>query len=151
MRWSIWVALWLGAASAWIRPARAAWITGAGFLGLHVVLAFHLVHQWSHAAAVEATARQVESVVGFRSGEGLWINHLFLAGWTWVAWRWDALGQRARRLWWACFLFMGFNGAVVFVSGPARGFGIAWFLFSLVSAGRAWPVNRAATKPGATP
>lgn len=131
-----WAALWIGAASAWARRPCHFWIAGGLCLAVHVGLSFGLVYDWSHAAALRATALQVEAVTGFRSGGGLWFNDLFLALWIWVAWRWESMGRRGRGVWWSGFLFMGFNAAVVFVSGPARWMGLAWTLFAGVSAVR---------------
>jgi hypothetical protein len=133
---TIWAALWLAVLSAWVRWSRWCWIGGGVCLAAHVALAFHGVHGWSHEAAVEATALQVEAVTGVRSGAGIWMNHLFLAAWVWVAWRWDRLGLPGRRIWWGVLLFMGVNGGVVFVEGAARWIGIGWGMAAGVSAGR---------------
>lgn len=144
-------ALWLTRGTAWLaltlyaaaeaaeassrargrRAARALQTAGcAVFLG-HVVAAFHFHHGWSHAAAVEETARQTEALTGLRWGGGLHLNYLFALVWLAdVAWRWAAADGWARRpacLAWAVrgwFLFMIVNGAVVFVRGPARWYGL---------------------------
>lgn len=143
-----WAALWIGAASAWGPRPRLFWLAGGILLAVHVGLSFGLVHGWSHDAAMEATARQVEAVTGFRSGGGLWVNYLFLALWAGVAWRWETLGQLGRRAWWAGFLFMGVNAAVVFVPGPARWLGLAWTVFAGASAIRACRPRGDSGSPG---
>ena len=129
-----WASMWIGAVSAWTSRPRLFLIAGGIALAAHVGLSFARVHGWSHSAAMEATALQVEAVSGFRSGGGLWFNYLFLAHWAWVAWRWDHLGRFGRRVWWGGFLFMGFNAAVVFVPVPARWLGVAWTAFAVASA-----------------
>jgi len=82
---SIWAALGFGVLSAWVRRDRECWILGGVCLWVHAALAFHGVHDWSHAAAVEATAAQVAAVTGWRSGGGLWVNYAFLLTWAGVA------------------------------------------------------------------
>ncbi len=133
---TIWAALWLAVLSAWVRWSRSCWIGGGVCLAAHVALAFHGVHGWSHEAAVEATAQQVEAVTGIRSGFGIWVNYLFLMAWAGVAWRWDRLGSRGRRIWWGILLFMGVNGGVVFVEGVGRWIGVVWTMAAGVSAYR---------------
>lgn len=136
LKLTVWAALWMGVLSAWVRWARWCWIGGGVCLAAHVALSFHEVHGWSHDAAVVATAKQVEAVTGMRSGSGLWANYVFLAGWAFVAWRWDRIGLVGRRVWWGVLLFMGVNAAVVFVSGPARWVGVLWTVVAVVSAWR---------------
>jgi len=131
-----WAALWIGALSAWVWRPRLFWIAGGVCLLVHAILAFAQVHGWSHAAAVEATAIQVESVTGIRSGVGLGFNYLFLALWISVALRWETLDRRVRMAWWLGFLFMGFNAAVVFVPPSARWGGVVWTVFAAASAVR---------------
>lgn len=114
------------------RFARAAWTAGIALALLHVVLAFHVVYGWSHAAAVHATVRQTVDRFGWGWSGGIYVNYLFLTLWLAdVLWWWIAPAVRAarpagletgRRL---LFAFMFLNGAVVFASGPARVAGIA--------------------------
>lgn len=125
---SIWAALGFGVLSAWVRRERLCWIVGGVCLWVHAALAFQVAHGWSHAAAEEATAAQVASVTGWRSGGGLWVNYGFLIAWAWVAWRWNQLGRTGRLVWWAVVLFLGFNGAVVFAPAGSRWLGILWTL-----------------------
>lgn len=125
---SIWAALGFGVLSAWVRRDRECWMLGGVCLWVHAALAFHAVHGWSHAAAEEATAAQVAAVTGWRSGGGLWVNYAFLLTWAGVAWGWNRLGRTGRLVWWACVLFLGFNGAVVFAPTGSRWLGILWTL-----------------------
>jgi len=133
-----WLALWAGAASPWFAQPALAWRMGGLALIAHVAWAFAEVHGWSHASAVEATARQVESVIGRKSGGGIWANYAFVLAWFRTSWSWPRLSPSWRRLWWSVFLFMGFNGALVFVTGPARWLGIAWSAVAIVSFAREW-------------
>jgi len=124
------------------RAARAAWTTGAVFALVHVLLAFHVRHAWSHAAAVADTARQTRELLGREVGAGVYFNYVFLAVWLAdAAWWWIAprsfgarppAVDRAVRLF---LLFMFVNGAVVFPRGPVRlaglvlvaGLAAAWY------------------------
>lgn len=133
-----WLALGLGAASPWFTQPALAWRLAGMSLVAHVAWAFAAVHGWSHAAAVEATAREVEAVTGWRSGGGVWANYVFVLAWLAASWAWPRLKTPWRRLWWAAFLFMGFNGAVVFVHGPARWLGMAWSVVASVGFARSW-------------
>jgi len=107
-------------------------------MAAHATWAFAGIHRWSHDAAREATARQVEAVTGWRLGSGIWVNYAFVIAWSWIAWAWPRMNQEGRRAWRACFLFMGFNGAVVFVHGPARWMGIAWTVAAITSCATSW-------------
>lgn len=148
---SIWAALGFGVLSAWVRRDRECWILGGVCLWVHAALAFHAVHDWSHAAAVEATAAQVAAVTGWRSGGGLWVNYAFLFTWAGIAWRWNRLGRTGRLVWWSLVLFLGFNGAVVFAPTGSRWLGILW---TLAAGGAVLRLSRASSVPtvvGATP
>src|SRR5262245_38288781 len=108
----------------YVRHARWAWTMGCLFFIAHVVCAFGYYHGWSHTAAYVETARQTEELTGFRWGGGLYLNYLFGAIWLLdvVMWwrRADSPKSRPRwltRLWQGFFLFMVFNGAVVFGKG----------------------------------
>jgi hypothetical protein len=125
------------AAGATLRSSagRVPWTAGAALAALHVAAGFHFRHDWSHAAAVEDTARQTEAALGVAFGGGLWFNYAFLALWAVDAlWWWaDAKGFRARPAaldravrGYVAFIFA--NGALVFPHGPVRIFGAAVFL-----------------------
>lgn len=105
------------------RLARGLWTSGAIAMAVHVICAFHFVHDWSHAAAWEHTARRTAEVAGFDWGGGLIINEVFLAWWLFDAatlWRSPLPGWR-QSLWYetllhAWFAFLMINATVVF--GP---------------------------------
>jgi hypothetical protein len=113
------------------RLARGASTIGIGLALIHVVLAFELVYAWDHEAAVAATTQQAADRFGLRWRGGIYVNYLFLTLWCAdVLWWWAApashaarsLRVEAARL--ALFVFMFFNGAVVFASAAGRAVGI---------------------------
>jgi hypothetical protein len=130
-RLTIWGALFAAAIGAW-RPSRWAWTLGCAALLAHIACAFAFVHGWSHDDAYRETARQTAALTGLNWGGGVFFNYVFAAAWLAdvFAW-WLAPAVRARcprwisLFWHGFFLFMVFNGAVVFISGPARGLGLA--------------------------
>jgi hypothetical protein len=134
-RWTVRLALLLYAATLALRRSRPAerrtarllWTAGCLLFLAHVAAAFHFFHGWSHARAYAETARQTGQMFGVYSGAGLYLNYLFTLLWAAdVAWWWrgiDAYDRRPRSIGFALhafMLFMAFNGAVVFVRGPAR-------------------------------
>ena len=140
-RVTIWLALGLYAAAQVARrrppcPASGVgvWLLTFGF-GLymgHVLLAFGLHYDWSHATAYAETATQTEALTGWRWGGGLYLNYLFsavwgveLGWWRWAPERYERRAHGAELAMRAFFLFMIVNGAVVFVSGPQRWLGVA--------------------------
>jgi hypothetical protein len=111
------------------RAARTCWALGLAAFLVHVGLAFHHHHHWSHAEAL----RHVAEVSGF--GPGIFLSYLFTLAWTAdVAW-WCA-GPRsyaARPAWvgrclHGFLLFMVFNATVVYEQGFIRWAGLAGFL-----------------------
>ncbi|MGH9673937.1 MAG: hypothetical protein ACRD44_12215 [Bryobacteraceae bacterium] len=107
--------------------SRLAWTAGCLLYLAHVAAAFHFHHDWSHAAAYRATARQTAQTLGVDWGGGLWFNYAFTVAWCADAlWWWIAPASRARRPRWlaaalhAFLAFMWLNGAVVFASGFVR-------------------------------
>jgi hypothetical protein len=111
---------------------RALWTAGMLVYLVHVCAAFHVVHGWSHGAAVAETARQTRALFGVDTGVGIWFNYLFTAVWAAdAAWWWLDPGGYHRRpaaatgAVHAFMAFMFFNGAVVFASGPSRWIGLA--------------------------
>jgi hypothetical protein len=121
---------------------RILWTAGAAFTLVHVVLAFHFIHAWSHAAAFADTARQTEAALGLAFGGGVFVNYAFLMIWAAdAAWWWlspttfqkrpGALDASVRLF----ILFIFVNGAIVFPSGPVRllgllvvgTLGVAWY------------------------
>ena len=135
-RWTVRVALALYAVTAALRlstpdrrqVARALWTAGCILFLAHVAAAFHFFHGWSHAHAFRDTARQTRELFGIDWGGGLYLNYLFTAVWTAdvAYWWWAGLDAYDRRPRWigvalhGFFVFMAFNGAVVFAAGPTR-------------------------------
>ncbi|MDY3554710.1 hypothetical protein R5W24_003839 [Gemmata sp. JC717] len=100
---------------------RALWTLGCALLLVHIAVAFHVGHGWSHAAAWEHT-RQVGGY-----GDGVFVNYVFALVWVVdVVWAWvafDSYLRRPHRLTWAVhgfFLFVIFNAAVVFGGWVSR-------------------------------
>jgi hypothetical protein len=105
---------------------RILWTIGALSLAAHLAAAMQFRHGWSHTAAVAETARQTEAKFGMNWGGGVWFNYAMILLWTADAvcsWAAPTLHDRPstwRRSVNGFFLFMWFNGAVVFPSGPVR-------------------------------
>ena len=150
---TIWVALALFAVGEWGRRARrpetatgGAWrasLAGLLLAGAHVLLAFDVRHDWSHASAVQETTRQTAAVYGFDWGGGVYVNYAFLGVWVVDLWRWRVAARRGLfRPRWGTWLARAFyfivilNGAVIFAAGWRRGLGAA-LVAALVAAW--WP------------
>lgn len=131
------------------------WIWTAGWLGYaaHVVLAFHFVHQWSHADAWQHTASETDRMFGVHRGEGLWVNFAFSAWWLSDVVRIWSANRRQRRtdvgldyFTQAFFAFIVFNATVVF--GPAV---YRWMSIPvLLALGWAWLQGRNSLQGAAT-
>jgi hypothetical protein len=116
------------------RGATARWfwtLAWTAFL-VHLVMAFHHAHHWSHADAVAHT----EEMSGF--GPGIYLSHLFTVVWTAdVVFWWCCPRRYAKRSPWVDRLlhgfmaFMIFNGTVVFEDGLIRWAGIGMFVVLL--------------------
>lgn len=103
------------------------WALGCALLWVHIAVAFHLGHGWSHRAAWEHT----KQVGGY--GDGVFVNYAFA-----LVWLLDALwalvaraSYRARPRWlhWAVHGFLAFvvfNAAVVFASWGTRVVFLGW-------------------------
>ena len=162
VRGSVWLALGLYPAGVWLVRAdltepvwlrlRWAWSLGAAIFALHVISAFTVFYGWSHAVAIEETARQAEAVTGRAVGVGLYLNYLFASVWlvdAVRAWRRPEAYRRGSPAWplllHGFFLFMIINATVVFETGPVRWFG------GLVAAVGLWGlVQRIAFRPRRT-
>jgi hypothetical protein len=127
-------ALWSGAAQGW---AWCAFTLGLVLALVHTALAFHLVHNWVHADAVLATARQTEAVMGSAVGWGVYVNYFFYAVWMADAAWWRRspdLWQRPASVTWALrafYLVIILNAAVIFAAGPRRVLGaviVSWLV-----------------------
>jgi hypothetical protein len=122
------------------RLTVALWIAGLGFLVLHILLSMGVFHGWSHAQAVQATARRTEEWFGFRFGGGIYANYLFVAVWLldtllrttgyWAAGKncdpWEDAALK-HRLAWAIdgfMIFMIVQATVVFALGSTRWIGL---------------------------
>jgi hypothetical protein len=111
------------------RVARCCWTWGVVSFLVHLAMAFHFYHGWSHTHAFEHT-REVSGV-----GEGIYVSYLFT--WLWIG---DALwwlvrpkSYAVRPAWidWTLhtfMLFIVFNGMVLFESGAIRWVGVGMFL-----------------------
>lgn len=137
-QWIVWaarvaVALYLGALLAGARPrARSSspgprpfladllWTAAGITFVLHVGLAFHFLHHWSHESAFRHTAERTDQAMGVAVGGGIYVNYVFLLWWLadllllWVAPAWRTRPYRIALH--AFFAFIMFNATVVF--GP---------------------------------
>jgi len=111
--------------------ARLAWTAGFALYAVHVCLAFHFFHDWSHSEAYIETARQTQELFGLDWGGGLYLNYLFTLIWLAdTVWWWRGLAAyRERPLWIGAVIqsflaFMFFNATVVFGQGLVRFVGI---------------------------
>jgi hypothetical protein len=120
------------------RLARCCWTLGWAAFVVHLGMAFHHFHHWSHDDAVERT----REVSGF--GEGVYVSDLFALAWTIdvAAW-WLRPVWYARRSPWidralhGFMVFIVFNATVVFETGLIRWAGVALFVWlALMCAGR---------------
>jgi hypothetical protein len=110
------------------RAARFLYTAGCAALLLHIAVAFHVHHHWSHAAARAHVEVTTARYTGVASGIGLWLNYLVAAVWTADAIFWWVAGtrryaERARcitMLVQILLLFMAVNPAVVFAHGASR-------------------------------
>jgi hypothetical protein len=111
------------------RLARWCWTWALIIFLIHVMMAFHFYHRWSHADALERT----REISGF--GAGLYANYLFALLWTMdVAFWWICPSRYSVRSRWTdrilhtFMLLMVFNSMVVFANGAIRWTGLAAFV-----------------------
>ncbi len=123
---------------------RALWTAGCLLLWAHAGFAFHFYHHWSHAAAVQATARETREILGWQFGAGIWFNYALLVAWSvdvtqlWLSREfmvqpWSPFSTVVHLY---AFLIL-FNGTVVFEHGPIRWLSIAattWLIWLLWNA-----------------
>jgi hypothetical protein len=114
------------AASVRGQLARLCWSLGWVTYLVHVGMAFHYYHEWSHAQAIEHT----EQVSGF--GPGIYASHGFTLVWTldvvfWWLWpeRYAARPGWIDALLHGFMVFIVFNATVVYGSGFIRWVGAA--------------------------
>lgn len=134
--WTIWVSLVLFVAAqygqrAWTPGNRLGrWVLWTNVAGIalcviHIVITMGSVHGWSHTAALDATARQTASVYGLRWGGGVYFNYLFVAAWTFDAWRHSRASPRHASPWLRqvlriFYLIVIVNAAIVFARPHTR-------------------------------
>jgi hypothetical protein len=101
--------------------ARLCWSLAWLAFVVHVTLAFHHVHHWSHEDAVNHS-REVSGV-----GAGIIVSHVFTVLWGLdVVWWWlrpTSYGRRPRWIDWVLHAFMAFIifcGTIIYESGPIR-------------------------------
>jgi hypothetical protein len=111
-----------------LRMIRCFWTLGLICYLVHVAVAFHYFHQWSHSVAVEYTQRASSF------GSGIYASYLFSLVWladvllAWISPRKYANRNRFQTYAVHLFLiFMVFNGAIVFANGPTRWISLAVF------------------------
>ena len=127
--YAIYLALCVNPHTTQVRMAALRLIStiGCGLLVIHVILAFHFHHHWSHQHAYTETTRQVRGLIGLDWGWGLYFNYTFLAIWTAdVTWSWSRPASYQRRPRWIGYavhvylIFIAVNGAIVFEAGRTR-------------------------------
>ena len=137
---TIWIALVLFAAGESRRslaapgtkpPPWAWWAFTCGLLlaVVHTLIAFGVVHHWTHSDAERSTAMQTQAVFGVQAGWGVYVNYVFLAVWLADAWWWRAAPQdvRPRAITWglrAFYAVIVFNAAVIFAAGLRKLLGV---------------------------
>jgi hypothetical protein len=108
------------------------WLFGAMAAFCHSLGALSTFHHGSHTDALKSTADQTQELLGVPIAAGLYFNYIFVA--TWFAdaiWRITAPTRYPKLpAAYHCavtgfLVFIAFNGAVVFKTGPFRWAGIA--------------------------
>lgn len=91
--WTVRISVALYAVVLWRWMARPAqtnhrdtvesvlWLASWAFCLVHVLLAFHFAHHWSHRAAMQHTAEVTARVTGWFWGAGIYANYAFLLWW----------------------------------------------------------------------
>jgi hypothetical protein len=138
---AIWTALLLFAAGdsgrAFARrgetpPPWAWWLFITGWVVgiIHMLLAYHLIHGWSHADALHDTRRLTQQMFDVDFPQALYANFVFYAVWLGDAWWWKAAPAGYVRPMAATWILRGFymliifNAAVVFAAGWRRILGL---------------------------
>lgn len=125
------------------RTARWLWTLGCVIFLLHVAVAFHFQHGWSHAAALEYVRQRTLRDTGWDSGIGLYINYAFGVLWLVdVSLWWRHLDWSEQRLpYWTVqiiFAFLMSQATVVFGPSFWRPVCIATVLLLAVIRLRSW-------------
>lgn len=122
---------------------RWLWTGGCFALALHLLLALAVEHAWSYQAAYEHIAERTDQYLGWRFGEGLYVNFLFLLTWMAdVVWWWCWPQRYARRSSVAEWLVQGWlalimvNAAIVFASATGRWIALGIVVLALIDVPR---------------
>ncbi len=114
---------------------RQFWTLGCCCFLAHVLSAFAVVHNWSHAHAYEHTAQRTADVIGIHWGGGIYVNHAFTVFWIVDVTLWWMNGpgwaNQSRLYYWTVqgiFAFMFLNATIIF--GPRY-----WILATILLAG----------------
>lgn len=133
----------------WRNLLRFMWTIGCLAIIAHVLAAFHYTHHWSHADAIESTARKTQQQLGWAFGEGVYFNYMFLLVWMADVLFWWLRPERYEsRPAWLDFgihgylFFIAFNGAVIFESGVTRIGGIVAIVIFAAILLRRWLASR---------
>ncbi|GAA4462285.1 hypothetical protein [Novipirellula rosea] len=117
-----------------------AWLLGSLMIALHILASYGLAHNWSHAAAIEATADESERVTGIRAGWGVYVNFVFAAVWMGYSAamitrkrRWPAVDQAV--FWFTAAIV--FSATIVFEAGAVRWLSVAGFTGLIIAS--LWP------------
>lgn len=131
----------------WQLVDRCLWPLGCGLFLAHIAAAIYFFHHGSQAEAYADIAQQTKAVLGAAVGEGLYVNYLMAIVWTADAlWLIVAPVAYRRRPGWieaavlGFFLFIAFNGTVIFKAGWLRVSGIVGA--SIVGAALVWRWTR---------
>jgi hypothetical protein len=135
--------------SGQVRSARCAWTLACLAYLVHLAMAFHFYHGWSHADAV----RHTQEVSGF--GPGIYLSHVFTICWSAdvLTWWWRPAYYSRRGGWirWCLhtfMLFIIFNATIVYESGFIRYAGCVLFLELLAVAWYSrWSARTASLPP----
>jgi hypothetical protein len=108
------------------RATRWFWTWGAIVYLIHVLVAFHFYHHWSHAKAFDHVAH------ASRFGEGIYVSYFFTVLWTVDAgWWWASPQSYVQRPVWISrmihvfMLFIVVNATMIFETGIVRIMGAA--------------------------
>jgi hypothetical protein len=125
------------------RLARWCWTFAWATYLVHLAMAFHYYHHWSHADAM----RHTEDRSGF--GIGIVVSDLFTLAWSAdVVWWWLAPGRYAQRpawigrCWHGFMVFVIFNATVVYEEGLIRWAGLGLLAWLAAVRVLAWTAAR---------
>ena len=109
------------------RGLRWVWAAGCEFYLWHMLAAFHFVHDWSHAEAMQHINEHAIAMTGQSAPLGIWLNYAFLAVWAFDAgWLFFSPNDYLQRAKWISraihgfLLFMVINGAIIFAPPAVR-------------------------------